>query len=101
MLKVNEYFNGTVKSIALQTATLPATVGVMAQGEYEFGTDCKEIMAVVSGSLEIQQPGQTTWQAYVDGQTFEVEANVRFKVKALTDTVYLCKYLCLATPFKR
>ncbi|HMU67615.1 MAG TPA: pyrimidine/purine nucleoside phosphorylase [Cellvibrionaceae bacterium] len=46
----------------------------------------------MSGTLEIQQPGQTSWQTYVDGQTFEVEANVRFKVKALTDTAYLCKY---------
>ncbi|MEY4589687.1 MAG: hypothetical protein RL497_1763 [Pseudomonadota bacterium] len=92
MLKVNEYFNGTVKSIALQTASLPATVGVMEAGEYDFGTDCKEVMTVVSGTLEIQQPGESTWQTYIDGQTFEVDANVRFKVKALTDTAYLCKY---------
>jgi purine/pyrimidine-nucleoside phosphorylase len=92
MLKVNEYFNGKVKSIALQTATLPATVGVMVAGEYEFGTDCKEIMTVISGTLEIQQPGEAAWQTYLDGQTFEVEANIRFKVKALSDTAYLCKY---------
>ncbi len=92
MLIVNEYFDGKVKSIALQTASLPATVGVMAQGEYVFGTDCKEIMTVVSGTLEIQQPGETTWQTYVDGQTFEVEANVKFAVKAIVDTAYLCKY---------
>lgn len=92
MLKVNEYFDGQVKSIALQTATLPATVGVMAKGNYVFGTDCKEVMTVVSGTLEIQQPNSETWQTYVDGQTFEVEANVKFKVNALADTAYLCKY---------
>ena len=92
MLTVNEYFDGKVKSIALQTASLPATVGVMAKGEYVFGTDCKEIMTVVSGTLEIQQPGETSWQTYVDGQTFEVEANVKFGVKASVDTAYLCKY---------
>ena len=38
MFKVNEYFDGTVKSIALDTAQGPATIGVMAAGEYEFGT---------------------------------------------------------------
>jgi purine/pyrimidine-nucleoside phosphorylase len=64
----------------------------MAQGEYEFGTDCKEIMTVISGNLEIQLPGESTWATYLDGHTFEVEANIRFKVKALTDTAYLCKY---------
>jgi len=41
MLDVNEYFDGKVKSIAFQTATLPATVGVMQAGEYEFNTEKK------------------------------------------------------------
>ncbi len=92
MLTVNEYFDGRVKSIALQSATLPATVGVMTKGEYEFGTDCKEVMTVVCGELQVLLPGQTTWQTFIDGQTFEVEANVRFGVKAPVDTAYLCKY---------
>ena len=35
MFEVNEYFDGKVKSIAFKTETLPATAGVMAQGEYE------------------------------------------------------------------
>lgn len=35
MFKVNEYFDGTVKSIAFGTAEGPATIGVMAPGEYE------------------------------------------------------------------
>ncbi len=92
MLKVNEYFDGNVKSIALQTATLPATVGVMAVGDYVFGTDCKEVMTVISGQLDIQQPGESQWTTYVDGQTFEVEANVKFNVKVPVQTAYLCKY---------
>lgn len=31
MLKVNEYFDGKAKSIAFQTSTLPATVGVISR----------------------------------------------------------------------
>lgn len=38
MFKVNEYFDGNVASIAFATPEGPATVGVMAVGEYEFGT---------------------------------------------------------------
>ncbi|MFP3355023.1 pyrimidine/purine nucleoside phosphorylase, partial [Pseudoalteromonas sp. SIMBA_153] len=34
MFQVNEYFNGTVKSIAFAGEEGPATVGVMAPGEY-------------------------------------------------------------------
>ena len=56
MFKVNEYFDGTVKSIAFGTAEGPATIGVMAPGEYEFGTAQREIMHVVSGALTVKLP---------------------------------------------
>lgn len=92
MLEVNEYFEGSVKSISLDTPGLPATVGVMAKGEYAFGTDCKEVMTVVCGELQIQHDAGDSWQTYIDGQSFEVEANAKFKVKASVDTAYLCKY---------
>ena len=51
MLKVNQYFDGNVASIGFQTATLPATVGVMKVGEYEFGTSQFETMTVISGAI--------------------------------------------------
>jgi purine/pyrimidine-nucleoside phosphorylase len=92
MLKVNEYFDGRVKSIALQTSTLPATVGVMEKGEYTFGTGAKETMHVVSGELSIQFPGESAWQTFTDGQVFEVEANASFNVRAIVDTAYFCQY---------
>lgn len=92
MFKVNEYFNGSVKSIAFQTETLPATIGVMAQGDYEFGTSQKEYMTVVSGSLTVVLPGNEQAQTFNQGQTFIVEANQRFKVSAAVETSYLCLY---------
>lgn len=92
MLKVNEYFGGKVKSIGLQTATLPATVGVMAPGEYEFGTSQREVMTVVSGALTVQLPGNQSWQVFNEGESFEVEANTKFLLKVAIDTAYLCTY---------
>jgi uncharacterized protein YaiE (UPF0345 family) len=92
MFKVNEYFDGAVKSIAFQTETLPATIGVMAKGEYEFGTSQKEYMSVTSGRLRVQLPGSDTWQTFAPGETFIVEANNRFKVVAEVETAYLCLY---------
>lgn len=92
MLEVNEYFDGKVKSIGLKTATLPATVGVMAIGEYTFGTSQKEYMTVVSGELKVKLPGSDTFESFTEGTTFEVEANQSFDLKVEVETAYLCKY---------
>ncbi len=57
MFKVNSYFDGKVTSIAFQGEELPATVGVMAPGEYEFGTSQHEVLTVISGALTVLLPG--------------------------------------------
>lgn len=92
MLKVNEYFDGNVKSIGFKTATLPATVGVMAPGEYEFGTSQKETVTVVSGALTVKLPDAADWQTFNEGDTFIVEADRKFQLKVKIDTAYLCTY---------
>lgn len=92
MLKVNEYFDGRVKSIGFQTATLRATVGVMVPGEYEFGTSQKETMTVVSGALTVKLPKLDVWQTFSQNQSFDVDANQKFQLKVEIDTAYLCTY---------
>jgi uncharacterized protein YaiE (UPF0345 family) len=92
MFDVNEYFDGKVASIAFKTATLPATVGVMSPGDYEFGTSEYETMTVVSGALTVQFPGTTEWKTFNQGESFNVDANVSFGVKVTVDTAYLCTY---------
>lgn len=92
MLKVNEYFDGKVKSIALQTSTLPATVGVMEPGEYTFGTSQKEVMTLVSGEMDVLLPNETEWKTYTQGEAFEVAANVSFQVRMSGQTAYFCTY---------
>lgn len=92
MLDVNEYFDGNVKSIGFQTETLRATVGVMAAGEYEFGTSQKETVTVVSGSLNVKLPGSEQWQSFDAGSSFVVDANQKFQLQVSVDTAYLCTY---------
>lgn len=89
MLKVNEYFDGKVKSIALQTATLAATVGVMMPGEYEFNTAKKEEMQVITGALNVCLNGKD-WHTYKTGDKFNVPANSKFQLKVAIDSAYLC-----------
>ena len=90
MFKTNQYFEGKVVSIGLDSAEGNATVGVMAAGEYEFGTNTIEIMTVISGQLTIQQPNETEWKTYKKFESFVVAKGVKFKVKASEDTPYLC-----------
>jgi len=92
MFKTNEYFDGKVKSIAFQGEQLPATVGVMAPGEYEFGTNQREVMTVISGALAVKLPGQDLWHTFVAGTSFEVAANHKFQLRVEHDTAYLCTY---------
>lgn len=92
MLKVNSYFDGKVQSIGFQTADSPATVGVMVPGAYNFGTEKKETMTVVSGALKVKLPGKEAWQVFEEGQSFVVEANKNFDLEVEVSTAYLCKY---------
>ena len=92
MFTINQYFDGNVASIAFQTATLPATVGVMAVGEYQFGTSQKEVMTVISGAITAKLPGSTEWHTYNAGDNFVVEANQSFSVKIDIETAYMCTY---------
>ena len=91
-LSVNSYFDDQVKSIALDNSEGNSTVGVMAVGEYEFGTSQREYMSVVSGQLTVKLPGTEEWKSFNKGETFIVEANQRFGVKVAEQTAYLCRY---------
>ena len=92
MPSVNQYFDNKVTSIAFQTSTKPATVGVMEIGEYEFGTSEFETMTVVSGALTVKLPGSEDFETYEEGESFTIEANQKFQVKVEVETAYLCTY---------
>lgn len=92
-LKVNEYFEGKVKSVSFQGKSYRSTVGVMAPGEYEFSTGQAEIMTVISGELQVKLPRKTEWEKFTANTKFEVEANSKFQLKVAHDTAYLCEFV--------
>ncbi len=92
MLKVNQYFEGKVASVAFQNEEGTATVGVMDIGEYEFGTSTVEYMTVVSGCLRVLLPNETEWKDYAKGTTFVVPANAKFKLIVKEQSAYCCFY---------
>jgi hypothetical protein len=92
MFDVNQYFEGRVTSIAFQTATLPATIGVMKPGEYTFDTNAIETITIASGALVVQLPDSHEWQTFNVGDHFVVAADKAFNLKVAEETAYLCTY---------
>ena len=92
--KANVYFNGTVTSRTVLFADgSKKTLGIMLPGDYEFGTADKEIMEILAGKLDVLLPGSTAWRAFKGGDTFEVAANAKFKLKVTEIVDYCCSYI--------
>ena len=92
MFNVNEYFDGKVKSLGFEIKEGEVTIGVMAAGEYEFGTSTVEYMTVTSGSMKVLLPGELEWKTYSEFETFVVEKDTKFKVSVDESTSYKCVY---------
>ena len=92
MFKTNEYFEGNVMSMAFENEEGRATVGVMAPGEYEFGTSTIEFMTVISGSMDVLLPGETEWKTYKSYETYRVEKDTKFKLIIKDTCAYKCVY---------
>ncbi len=92
--KANVYFGGTVTSrTVIFAGGEKKTLGVMMPGDYEFGTADKEIMEILAGELTVLLPGVKDWKRITAGQTFEVPANSKFKLKVTALTDYCCSYV--------
>lgn len=92
--EANIYFNGQVTS---RTVLFPdgtkKTLGIMLPGEYEFGTQEAELMEIAAGELDVLLPNNGSWRKITKGQSFEVEANSKFKLKVYYVTDYCCSYI--------
>ncbi len=89
--EANVYFDGKVTSRSVQFEDgSTKTLGVMLPGEYEFNTDDKELMEILSGDLEVLLPGNNQWQTISGGESFEVPAQSKFGLKISRLTDYCC-----------
>ncbi|SDF21925.1 pyrimidine/purine nucleoside phosphorylase [Sporomusa acidovorans] len=91
--KANIYFDGKVTS---RTVIFPdgsqKTLGIMLPGEYEFGTAAAETMEILAGEMTVLLPGHTDWLTYRSGDSFQVPAESRFKLKVSVVADYCCSY---------
>lgn len=91
MIKVNEYYEGKIKSLGNQLDNEPFTVGIMESGEFVFGTSTKEIMEIIHGEMEVILPNGEK-NIYKKGDSFIVEKDKEFTVIIKEPVTYLCLY---------
>ncbi|MEZ6090087.1 MAG: pyrimidine/purine nucleoside phosphorylase [Pirellulaceae bacterium] len=91
-MQVNEYFDGKVKSIGFENKEGRATVGVMAVGDYEFGTSEHEWIKVISGELTVQLPDDGVFRNFPAGTEFRIGPNQKFQLQVTQPTAYICYY---------
>ena len=90
----NIYFDGKVSSRSILFPDgSKKTLGIMLSGEYEFNTDQKEIIEIISGGLEVLLPGSDKWKWVEEGDTFEVPAQSKFELKVQRTTDYCCSFV--------
>jgi uncharacterized protein YaiE (UPF0345 family) len=92
-IKHNVYFDGGVQSLAYERDGVTSSVGVMAAGEYHFGTAAPERMTVIQGALTVKLPGHDEWTTFEAGSSFEVPGDSAFDLQVADSTSYLCEYL--------
>ena len=91
--KANFYFDGKVTSRNVLFADgSKKTLGIMLPGEYEFNTESKELMEIVSGKLNLKLKDDDNWKLITDGMDFNIPSNSSFKVKVLELVNYTCSY---------
>ena len=89
----NIYFEGKVisRNIFLNDGS-KKTLGVMLPGEYEFNTDSRELMEIISGKLNLKIKGNNDWKLITEGKDFSIPKNPSFKVEILELVNYVCSY---------
>jgi len=89
----NIYFKGNVisRNIFLKDGSRK-TLGVMLPGVYEFNTEARELMEIMSGKLNLKLQNDEKWKLINDGMKFNIPKNSSFKVEVLELVNYTCSY---------
>jgi uncharacterized protein YaiE (UPF0345 family) len=90
--KANVYFDGKVVSHSILFGDgSKKTLGLIYPGEYHFGTDAAEEMAITDGACEVVLDGQEATASYAAGTAFEVPAKSGFTIRVKDG---ICQYVC-------
>ena len=89
----NIYFEGNVisRNIFFKDGSRK-TLGVMLPGLYEFKTNARELMEIISGKLSLKLQNYDDWKLIEKGMNFNVPKNSSFEVEVFELVNYTCSY---------
>ena len=89
----NIYYEGNVisRNIFLKDGSRK-TLGGMLPGNYEFSTETREHMEIMSGKLNLKLQNDEDWKSIKDGMNFNIPKNSSFKVEVVELVNYICSY---------
>ena len=74
MIKVNEYFEGKIKSLGFERHGTQYTAGVLLPGTYSIDTEKEEHITLTMGEFEIR-PRDSDWKTTKIGEFCSVDGN--------------------------
>jgi len=91
MIKVNEYFEGKIKSLGFELHGTQYTAGVILPGDYSIDTENEEHITLTMGEFEIRPPG-SEWKTAQIGDTIVIPSSSKFSLKVTDPVSYICMY---------
>ncbi len=92
MYKIREYHDSKVMSLTNDDEDVAFSIGIVSQGEFEFGAITKERYIVTSGEIEFWEEDEHHWRLIREGKEFEVVDHKNFKMKTDKVSSYICFY---------
>lgn len=91
-IKLNQYFNGNIKSLGFELEETCYTTGVLLEGTYTIDTEQEERITVTVGAFKIKPAGQR-WCSVRAGDTIVIPARSSFEAKVEKPASYICMYM--------
>jgi len=91
MIRVNDYFDGKIKSLGFELDRVPYTTGVLLPGSYSIKTEKQEHITITIGDCEVRPP-DSGWKKLKAGDTVVIPARATFEMKVEKPASYVCMY---------
>ncbi len=91
MIKLNQYFDGKIKSLGNERSGQAFTIGVIEPGEYTIPTSTEEHLSIILGRCRVKITGKG-WIEVKEEDNFIVPAESEISFDVKEPVVYLCLY---------
>jgi len=92
MYEIRKYHGDKVMSLTYEGEDHIFSVGIIAPGEYQFGTLKQEIFTVTHGMISVWIEGQDSYTDFGLNNSFVVHNHKNFKLRVKEISSYICFY---------